>query len=73
MVPRNREVRLALEGDVAGALREPAGERDLGMVLHVEEVRAAEVGVALGLAGPDRGGVDLAIERRRQPVVMVEL
>src|SRR4051794_21293159 len=37
----DREVDVALEGGVGGALAEAPGERDPGMVLYVEEVGAA--------------------------------
>ena len=43
------------------------------MIVHVEEVGAAEVGVARRLAGPDAGRVDLTLEGRLQAVVPVEL
>ena len=55
----DRELDLALEGCAASALGEAPGEGDLGVILDVEEVAAAEVLVALLLAGPDPGGVDL--------------
>jgi len=48
-------------------------KRILGMVLDVEEVGAAQVGVAVGLAGPDPCRVDFALEGRVEAVVPVEL
>src|SRR3984893_5527344 len=50
--------------DVAGPLRQAPGERDLWVVLDVEEGRAAQMGIAVGLAGPQPGGVDLTGEGR---------
>ena len=69
----DRQLDLARERGRAGALGEAALERDRGVVVDVEEVRAAQVRVALRLAGPDPGGVDLAFEGRVQALVPVEL
>src|SRR5215211_1966054 len=69
----NRQVDLALERAVGGALGEAAAEADLGVVLDVEEGGAAQVGVAGRLAGPDAGRVDLALEGRVEAAVPVEL
>ena len=69
----NRQLDLTVEGSGAGALREAPGERDLRVVLDIEEVGAAQVLVAVRLAGPDPGGVDLAFEGRVQALVPVEL
>jgi hypothetical protein len=58
-----------LEGRAAGALAEAAAEGDLGMVLDNEEVGAAPIRVAGGLAGPYTGRFGLALElasRQRQ-------
>src|SRR5579862_7144647 len=51
---------LTVEGCGAGAIREVPGESDLRVVLDVEEIGAAQVLVALRLAGPDPGRVNLA-------------
>jgi hypothetical protein len=48
--------------DARSALCESAAEADLGVAFDVEEVRVAQVGVAARLAGPDAGGVDLALD-----------
>src|SRR5947199_8277931 len=69
----DRQVDLALERGRAGAVGEAALERDLRVVFVVEEVRARRVCVAVWLAGPDAGCVDLSFERRSNAVVPVEL
>src|SRR5439155_21272928 len=46
---------------------------DLRVVVDVEEVGAAQMGVAGGLAGPEPGRVDLALEGRVEAAVPVEL
>src|SRR5271166_2755963 len=69
----DRELGAAHEGRRAGALGESAPERDLWVFLDVEEVRRTKVRVAFGLAGPDLGRVDLALERRLQAAIEVEL
>jgi hypothetical protein len=69
----DRQFGQPLEGGAAGALAEAAAERDPRMVLDVEKVGAAQVLVALRLAGPDPGGVDLALEGRVEATVPVEL
>jgi hypothetical protein len=69
----NREVDRAGERGAAGALGEPAGECDLRVVLHVEEVCAAQMLVALRLAGPDSRRVYLSLEGRVETVIPVEL
>lgn len=46
---------------------------DPRVVRDVEEVGAAQVLVALRLAGPEPGGVDLALEARVEAAVRVEL
>jgi hypothetical protein len=53
--------------------REASLERDLRVALDVEEVRAAQVVVAVLLARPDAGGVDLAAEAGGERLVQVEL
>jgi hypothetical protein len=45
----------------------------VGVALDVEEVRAAQMGVPVGLARPDPARVDLPLERRPQAVIEVEL
>src|SRR5919198_3704584 len=60
--PTDRQLDLAFEGRAAGAICEPPVEGDLGVVLDVEEVRAAQMGVARRFAGPDPRRVDLALE-----------
>src|SRR5207248_7324338 len=60
----NRQLDVALERGLGHALREPAPEADLRVIVHVEEVGAAELGVARRLAGPDAGRVDLTLEGR---------
>src|SRR5436190_2707249 len=71
--PADREVDLALECRTAGAIREPAAEGDLGVVLDVEEVGRAQVLIANRLTGPDSRCVDLALEGRVEATVPVEL
>src|SRR6266498_952649 len=71
--PPDGQVDAGLGVHVPGALDDVAGEGDPGMVLDVEEVGAAEVRVACLFAGPDPGGVDLAVEGRLQRTVPVEL
>jgi hypothetical protein len=65
----DRQLDLALEGRAAGAIGEAAAEVDLGVILDVEEVGAAEMLVPRGLAGPDPGRIDLALEGRLQAAV----
>src|SRR6266540_2227471 len=71
--PPDGQVDAGLGVHVPGALDDVAGEGDPGMVLDVEEVGAAKVRVACLFAGPDPGGVDLAVEGRLQRTVPVEL
>src|SRR5260370_24679537 len=50
-----------------------APEPELGVLLDVEEVRRAEVGVALGRTRVDAGGVDRRLDRRSGEVTVVEV
>src|ERR1700726_4612718 len=56
----DRQVALAPERRGARAFGKAPRERDLGVVLHVEEVRAAKVFVAFGLPRPYARRVDPA-------------
>jgi len=58
---------------VADAVGEAAAEADLRMVLDVEEVGAAQVGVAIGLPRPQLGRVDHALEVGLHAVIQVEV
>src|SRR5207244_8883469 len=69
----DRQSDLPFECRAARALGEAAGERDLRMVLDVEEVGAAQMLIALRLACPDPGSVYLALERRIEAALPVEL
>src|SRR5947208_9561074 len=69
----DRQLDLAFERGVAGALGETAAERDLRMVLDVEEVGAPQMLIALRFAGPDPGRVDLALEGRVKATIRVQL
>ena len=69
----DRQLDLALERGLGGALGKAAAEADLGVVLDVEKVGAPQVSIASGLAGPDPGSVDLPLEGGVEAVVPVEL
>src|SRR4051812_15269697 len=69
----DRQFHVALEGRAGGALGEAPAEADPRVMFDVEEVGAAQVLVALRLAAPEPGGVDLAREARIQTVGLVEL
>lgn len=58
---------------VTGALDEATAKGDRRVVLDIEEVRGAQMRVAVGLTGPDAGRVDLAPEGRAQRILAVEL
>jgi hypothetical protein len=72
-VAANRHVGQRLEIDVSRARDQAAAERELRVVLDIEEVGAAQMRVADGLAGPDLGRVGLPFERRLEAAVPVEL
>ena len=71
----------ALDGEVAGdpvvlgvdLLDRGGGEGDLRVGLHVEEVVALEVAVAVGVAGVDAGGLDGQLQVRVGRVLGVEV
>src|SRR5439155_15509313 len=69
----DRHIDRRLEVDVSGALDEAPTEGDSRVMLHVEEVCASKVGVTHRLAGPELGCVDLALERRLEAALPVEL
>jgi len=58
---------------VADAVGEAAAEADLGMVVDVEEVGAAQVGIAIGLPRPQLGRVDDALEAGLHAVGEIEV
>ncbi len=64
-------------GDAVGVgvdrLDRRARERDRRVRLHVEEVVAAQVAVAIGVAGVDAGGLDRQLQVRRGGVLGVEV
>jgi hypothetical protein len=62
-----------VEAGVAGAVDEASLEGDLRVALDAEEVRAAQVLVAVLLARPETGRVDLAAERRVERLGEVEV
>src|SRR6266545_279054 len=67
------EDRLHVQGDRDLVADHHAATGQIVLPLHVEEVGAAKVRVACLFAGPDPGGVDLAVEGRLQRTAPVEL
>ena len=69
----DRQLDIALEGIGAAALGKGARERDLRVVLDVEEVRAPQMRIPIGLARPHPGRVDDAFKRRVEASLPIEL